>query len=396
MAEANANKGKETGETPEEGRRLKPKHRFLRRLGVLLITLVVVLGAVSAALLSQGSYLDRVRRWLAYGSGGAEDRYAFAADGSNRYGQIGEYLVVVNQNYIQFLTDDGEAYLARQVQLSAPALDVGGGLAAAYDVGGRNLYVCDQEGERLHLELEEGYGIISASLNEGGYLAVVAQESGYRGAVTVYNAQQEKVFAYRSSSRYLLDAVVSPDNRSVSVAALGEREGTFGTEVLRYELDREESAGETVLEDHVPLTMENVGACCASLSDRELAFLDSGGALAGRFSFGELYLSQYALGGSDFSALLLSHYRSGGSAALCTVGTDGEVIATLDITGEVLDLSAAGAYVGVLYSDSLVLYDRQLQPLHRLEGTDYAGHLLVSADGSALVIAGNTAWRYLP
>ena len=79
-----------------------------------------------------------------------------------------------------------------------------------------------------------------------------------------------------------------------------------------------------------------------------------------------------------------------------TPDTVQEVIATLDITGEVLDLSAAGAYVGVLYSDSLVLYDRQLQPLHRLEGTDYAGHLLVSADGSALVIAGNTAWRYLP
>ena len=44
----------------------------------------------------------------------------------------------------------------------------------------------------------------------------------------------------------------------------------------------------------------------------------------------------------------------------------------------------------------LVVYNRQLEEVSRLEGTGYASHVLMSADGSALVIAGNTAWRYVP
>ena len=382
-----------SGKEKESPRR---EHVFLRRLGVLLVTILVVLGAVTVALLSKGNYLDRVRRWLAYGSGAEENLYAFAADDNNRYGQIGEYLVVVNQNYVQFLTDDGEAYLAQQVQLSTPAMDIGGDLAVAYDVGGQNLYVFSKDGEQMHLELDEGYGFICAGLNDQGYLAVVAQESGYKGAVTVYNPQQEKIFAYRSSSQFLIDAAVSADSRSVLIAALGEEGNAFCTDLLYYHLDETESAGTTTLSDHLTMTLQNLGDSYASVSDKDISFLDKNGACTGSFAYESLYLLDYALEGQDFSALLLNRYRSGSVGTLVTVGRDGQVAGARDITEEVLDISAAGSYVAVLYSDTLVVYNRQLEEVSRLEGTGYASHVLMSSDGSALVIAGNTAWRYVP
>ena len=396
MAEENQERKKPEESSGREKESPRRWRAFLRRLGVLLVALAVVLGAVTVTLLGEGNYLDRVRRWLAYGSGAEENLYAFAADDNNRYGQIGEYLVVVNQNYVQFLTDDGEAYLAKQVQLSTPALAVGGELAAAYDVGGQNLYVFSPDGERLHLELDEGYGVICASLNDQGYLAVVAQESGYKGTVTVYNPQQEKVFAYRSSSRFLIDAEVSSDGQSVLVSALGESDNTFSSYLLRYQLDETESEGATILNDHLTMDLQTVGTGYASVSDKDISFIDKDGACTGTFSYGSLYLLNYALGGEDFSTLLLNRYRSGSVGTMVTVGTDGQVIGARDITEEVLDISAAGSYTAALYSDALVIYNRQLEEVHRLEGTGYAGHVLMSADGSALVIAGNTAWRYVP
>ena len=132
------------------------------RVAALILALLVVFGAVSVALLADNKYLDRVRRWLVYGDSTEENLYTFAADSRNRYGQSGDYLVVLSQNTIQFLENDGTAYLSQQVQLSQPALSVGGNLAAAYDVGGQNLYLFSRDGERLHLTLEEGCGFISA------------------------------------------------------------------------------------------------------------------------------------------------------------------------------------------------------------------------------------------
>ena len=380
----------------EEKRVETGERSLLVRIAALILALLVILGAVSVALLADSKHLDRVRRWLIYGDSTEENLYTFAADSRNRYGQAGECLVVLSQNTVQFLENDGTAYFAQQVQLSQPALSVGGELAAAYDVGGENLYLFSREGERLHLELEEGCGIISARLNDSGYLAVVSEGSGYKGIVDIYDSKQEKVFTYNSSSRFLIDAVVSKDCSSALVVALGEAEGSFCSEVIRYPLTQEEPSARTTLVGHLTMDLENMGEILASISDSSVSFVDTAGEIAGVYSYSNLYLGGYSFGGDGFLALLLNRYHSGSIATLTTVGTDGAVIASKDITEEVLDLSAAGEYVAVLYGDALVIYTRDLTEYARLRDTGYASRVLMNTDGSALIIGGNTAWRYLP
>ena len=79
-----------------------------------------------------------------------------------------------------------------------------------------------------------------------------------------------------------------------------------------------------------------------------------------------------------------------------TVGTDGEEIASLDVNGEILSVSAAGRYVAVLYTDSLVIYNPDLQVYATLKGTGYAREALMRSDGSALLIASESAKLFLP
>lgn len=376
-----------------------PKRRwgraFLRRLWGLLLTAAVVLGVVAVVLLQNSTYLDRARRWLAYGDGG-EEGYAFASDPTNCFNQLGELLVVASQNSLQFLEQDGTAFFSHQVQLSQPALDVGGDFAVAYDIGGRNLVVTSKEAVVLELTLEDGYGWISARLNEKGWLTVVSEKSGYKGTVTVYNDQQQPVFTYNSSSRFLMDAQTSADCRTVLVEALGQEGGSFCTQQITYELDKTEPSGEMLLMDHLSMDLQQMESAWVSISDNDIAFTDGMGTQMGEYAYGGLYLRQYSLGGSGFIALLLNHYQAGSIGTLVTVDEAGEVIASMDVTQEVLDVSAAGNYLAVLMSNSLVIYDRELKEYGRLEDTDYANRVLMETDGSALVIGGSRAFRYLP
>ena len=376
-----------------------PKRRwgwaFLRRLWGLLLTAVVVLGVVAVVLLQNSTYLDRTRRWLAYGEGD-DAGYAFAADPTNRYGQLGELLVVANQNNLQFLRQDGTAYFTHQVQLSQPALDVGGDFAVAYDIGGRNLVVSSQDQVVLELTLDEGYGWIAARLNEEGWLAAVSEKSGYKGSVTVYNEQQNEVFTYNSSSRFLIDARVNSDCHTVLVEALGQEGGSFCTQQITYALDETEPKCEALLYDHLSMDLGQIEEVWVSVSDKEISFTDEAGKLLGSFSYGDLYLRQYSLEGSGFAALLLNRYQAGSIGSLVTVDETGEVIAALDVNQEVLDVSAAGNYLAVLMGNSLVIYDRNLEEYSRLEDTGYANRVLMGDDGSALVIGGSSAFRYLP
>ena len=382
--------------TPEEE---APKRRwgraFLRRLWGLVLTAAVVLGVVAVVLLQNSTYLDRVRRWLAYGEGD-EVRYAFAADPTNRFGQVEDLLVVANQNNLQFLRQDGTAYFTHQIQLSQPALDVGGDFAVAYDIGGRNLVVSGKDQITLEVTLDEGYGWISARLNREGWLAAVSEKSGYKGSVTVYNEQQEPVFTYNSSSRFLMDVRVSDDCRTVLVEALGQEDGSFCTQQITYALDETEPTCEVLLHDHLSMDLGQIEETWVSISDKEISFADEEGSLLGTFSYGDRYLRQYSLGGSGFAALLLNRYQAGSIGSLATVDGTGEVIATLDVNQEVLDVSAAGNYLGVLMGNNLVIYDRNLEEYSRLENTGYANRVLMNTDGSALVIGGSSAFRYLP
>ena len=90
--------------------------------------------------------------------------------------------------------------------------ETGGGRAVAYDVGGTELYVLDAEGLLLEMTADTEYPFLAATLNDEGWLAVTAEKQNYKGAVTVYNADMEEAFEFRSSDRFVTDFGVIRDD----------------------------------------------------------------------------------------------------------------------------------------------------------------------------------------
>ena len=96
------------------------------------------------------------------------------------------------------------------------------------------------------------------------------------------------------------------------------------------------------------------------------------------------------------AALLLGDYKSGSQAVLATVSSAGSEIARLEISSEVLGISAAGRYIAVLYSDRLTIYDKNWNEHATLEGVSTARQVLMRADGSAVLAGSASASLYLP
>ena len=78
------------------------------------------------------------------------------------------------------------------------------------------------------------------------------------------------------------------------------------------------------------------------------------------------------------------------------MNTAGEEIAALTVDSEVLDMSAAGRYLAVLYSNKLVIYDQRLRECAVLEDVSSARRVLMRSDGSAVLAGTNAASLYLP
>lgn len=390
--------------TREEFRRSQAAPRrsggFGRALRVLL-TLLIVLAVVVAAAWKDLKSLDSVKRLFSYNKitqdeQGKAELYAFSNDRSNVFALLGDHLIVASTTNVTVLGDDGSIVYSGSVKLASPAIAVGGQTAAVYDIGAQTLLVFSASGLVRDMSGECSGSILSVSLNPSDYLTLNAEKSGYKSTVTVYDASGEKVFAFNSSERYVIDAAVLRDCKHMAAVTLGEANGAVANTVSLYSLGSEKAASVNTLTGSLLLSLDSVAGSLACLTDESLTFFTAGGSLAGSYRFEYPYLRGVSMEGDGFAALLLSRYRSGSALRIVTVGTDGEALGGLDSRGEVLSLSAAGNYLAVLYSDSLVIYTPQMGEYARLVGTEYARAVIMRDDGTAVLIGSASAWLYIP
>ena len=336
--------GEQRTEEPAAGER--PSRRpTLRSLSRLLLLLAVVLVIVVLTTMEDGNHFASLRRWLMYGdSGTGQNYYTYTTDSGNRFALLGEDLLVVNQNAIQLLEDDGSIRYNLPVSVVEPMVSVGGGTAAVCDVGGSSLYLLDETGVRRELTLSGGLRYYSARLNSAGWLAVTEEKNGYKASISVYNSSGELVFSFDSYDSYITDALVTEDCRYVAAVSLDPQESVFSSTLRIYDLSEALLAASCPIRDGLPMDITCTGDTLLALCDTRLALADLEGNLKLDYAYGSLYLHDYALGGGDFCALLLGRYQAGNICTLTTFDLAGQEIASLELSEEVLDLSAAGDY----------------------------------------------------
>ena len=387
---------------PGKGGRKKP--RFLVRLALFLVALVMVLAAVAAVAFRDVLNLDSIKRWFHYralvlsDSGQAE---AFAYDGQleDTFAVLDGDLLVCSQNAISLYSGSGTQYVSQPVALDAPVVSTNGSQAVVYDAGGSDLYVLGQRS--LIWSTDELDGILSARLNRSGMLTVVTQASGYRGVVTVYDSTYEAVASVQLSSAFVMDAALSDDGRTLAIVTIGQQDGTFSSQLALYGLNSAQGSSAFApdltadLGGNVVLDLRHTDELVWALGDQGVSVTDHEGDTLSASWAGQ-YLKLYDLSGDGFAAALLGKYRAGSQATLQVVDDTGAVSGALELDQQVLSLSAAGRYVAVLTGDRLDIYTSDLSPYATLDGTQGARKVLLMEDGSAILISEDSASFYVP
>lgn len=389
----------------QAGRTEKRPNRLLRLLAFLL-TVALMLGAVVLIVNYDKLNFDFVKRWFSYRSlsrtdSGQAESFPFDGDGTSTFATLDGDLLVCSSTGVRLYSASGQVYVDRTVVMEHPVAVSAGDTALAYDAGGQTLLVCRDREEAFSLELSSDEQILSADVNESGWMVVVTQISGYKGVVTVYDSQFQPKMQVSLSSRFVMDAALSADNRTVVLLTMGLTDGTFSSAAEFYPVGGNtstEAAPETSTlvgsEVILEMTWDSYGIW--ALGESSVYHLNGDGELTGSYSYAGRYLKGYSLDGDGTVALLLGKYRAGSSAQLVVVDDQGEERAVLAMEEQVLSISAAGRYVGVLTADRLDIYDQDLSLYNTLDGTQSARKVLQRSDGSAMLIDNSTARIYVP
>ena len=375
----------------------KPKKANKSRRGLWSFLAFLLILAVILAAYRDGTGFDVLRRYLHYGkaeTSGGEAVYDYDSDATNHFAVLGQQLVVLSETGLQVLSPNGEAVWSKAVNMNAPALDKGNAFAVAYDIGGTALYVVDEHGEVMTLKTEET--ILAATLNDQDWLAVTTEKQKYKGCVQVYDPEMELVFAFNSSRRFVTDATVIGEGKGLAAVTLGQENSTFVSNIVLYDLSETEPKATYDIADGLVMAIDAGEEEIVTVSDNCLTHADTSGKVISTYGYGDSHLRGYTLEGDGFSVLHLNRYVSGSMGKLVSVGPDGAELGSLDVKEEILDISAAGRYLAILYADRVVVCNPDLQVYSSLTGMEQARGVQMRADGSVLLLSAESAHLYLP
>ena len=385
------------------------KRHPLRRGLAFLLTLALVLGAVFLVANWQKLNFDYIRRYFAYRSLARNEQgqvESFDYDGgvSCTFAHLGGDLLVCSKSGVRIYSAGGAAYLNQTRTISNPVVSTGGANALVYDVGGNSLYVYRDREEVFSYTTAAGQAILSASLSAQGTLVTATQASGVKGSVTVYDSAFQPLLGLNLSSRFITDAILSPDGRTLALATSGQTGGTYDSQIAFYRVDSllastgVEPTPDAVysLGNNTILKLSWASEPLRVLGENALVLVNTDGTEAGNYSYGIRHLKGYSLDGDGRCVLLLGRYRAGTEADLVTVNLHGEETASVSMDRQILSFSSAGRYLSVLTVDDLTIYADDLEVYHITEDIQGARKVLQNSDGSVTLIASETARLYLP
>ena len=378
----------------------KKSNLFLRLLA-LLVTAALVLGALVLVVYRDRFNLDALVRWLAYrdletsDTGGAAP-FTHAGGDRMSIAYLDGGILTASVAGAHYYSLSGEPYVEEVLPLENPVLTASESAGVVYDAGGQSLFAFRDGSEYFQLTLEGGGDLLSARVNGRGWLTVTAQQSGYRGTVTVYDAEGQPVIQISLSSTFVVDAALSPDCRTVAVVTMGQEGGSFYSRLLFYPVDEKEPEAQVDLGNTAVLDLDYEDGLVWVLGSDRLVTATPDGSAVQTYALGRNYLKGASLAGEGFALLLTGRYQAGGATQALIVGPEGELTQTMELSGQILGLSAAGGYCALLTGSELAIYTRELAPYATLTTTQGARLVSLSPNGSALLANDEQAWLYIP
>lgn len=382
-------------------KRKKPDwSRPAMRIGALLVTILLIIGAIVLVVYRDKLNLDSLKRYITYrnlekNDAGQTTEFNYTQDASNAFASLDGTLLLCSDTALQLYSNSGLLYIDEQVKMSQPVITICGPYAVAYDVGGNDLYVIHHKEVVQTYSSAQGCDLLSVRVNENGYLAVVEQASGYKASVKIFDDRLQLLLTENISSEYVMDAIVSPDNGQFAVVTIGQKDKAFNSTITLYECKEGNLLATTTLEDQFVLDL-NWKASLLWVQERDgAAVLDSDLKVLGNWTESNQYLQGYSLDGDGYAVEVFSWYKAGGSGEVLLINENGEAEVSQAISGEVLSVSAAGKYIAVLTTESLILYTDDLKEYSTTENNG-SKRAIINSDGATMMIGTDSTRLYVP
>ena len=331
----------------------------LRFSRYLLLCIFVLILAITVMLNRDSINMDNLRRLFAkidIGISSSEDvdgkQIEFAFEEDAAVSSFKDGLAYLTPSQLTVMDNLGTVFMSTETGFSAPSLITSPRYIVAYDRGGTGLIVTNSFAVVFEKTMPEKISYVT--LSEDYYLSVITTGGGYKNSLYVYNQNFEEIYVWHSNERYLLNAAVSPDRKTVALVCYKTAEASAQAELVGIKLGQEEIAWSVSLAD-LPLDMSYKNSnLIALLFDDRVEFLNGKGGAGAVYQFEKNFLQGFSLS-EDHTLLVLSAGKLGDST-LYEISNRGKASCTFDAKTRIRAMDVKGNNVALLTDQETLVY----------------------------------------
>lgn len=331
----------------------------LRFSRYLLLCIFVLILAITVMVNRDSINMDNLRRLFAkidIGISANDDvdgkqiEFAFEEDAAVTSFKDG--LAYLTPSKLTIMDNLGTVFMSTDTGFAAPELITSPRYTVAYDRGGTGLLVTNSFTVVFEKTMSEKISYVT--LSEHNYLSVITTGGGYKNSLYVYNASFEEIYVWHSNERYLLNAAVSPDRKTVALVCYNTAESQTKAELVGIKLDAEEIAWSVTL-NGLPLDMcYKNNNLIALLFDDRLEFCNGKGGAGNVYQFEKNFLQAFSLE-EDHTLLVLSAGKLGDST-LYEISNRGKAVDDFSTQSRIRSMDVKGNSVALLTDQETLVY----------------------------------------
>ncbi|MBQ4052047.1 MAG: hypothetical protein IJD09_00140 [Clostridia bacterium] len=260
----------------------------------------------------------------------------------------------------------------------------------AYDCGGTGVLIADSFSVLFETTMSDN--IVTAKMTPSGAFVVVTEGDGYLSKVFVFDSSFHEVYRYNSLSRYILDADLSDDGKSMAVSAMNIEGADIVAEILYFKLNKEEVQW-TVSYDQNPcihLDIKNNDSICGLFS-WGMVSLNAKGTEQGQYKLDNQVLQCFNVDDADKTVFAVSAAESG-NTTLVVCNEKGVVKDTVDLDYYAVRIDYCDGRIAALGSRKCSIYNTNGKLLW--EGTPERATGVAFMGKNAVVLIGETKCVY--
>jgi len=361
-------------------------------LALLVVVTVAIIGNLDRITIG---HFNRAIQYSRLGSPGHAAEFRFANLGSNTFVTLGDGIAVASTGGLRFYDRSGTLAYAEAFEMEEPVIRSTGDYVLAYDLGGVSFQSGNRHGALVRMNEWEGR-IIDANINANGWIIVSSEEIGNLGRITVFDAQGVRRWhvAIGTDSGHVIGAVLANDNRTVAVLTMTDQGGRVhwittaadGTTQANYYYLRE---GEVFFDIWTRSNSGDVGV----ISSNTILYLTSQGEVESEYHFQDRHLRAYDIADGR-AALYLSTSQTGSGGEIVILDQNGHD-QSVEISGNLLDISLRGRFVAALFVDELLIF-RGTSNYARWRETEGMSSVLMREDGTVFRLSQHRARLLVP